>query len=692
MKANKQIYIFLAFAAVVVLYHFFGYIGHYGYDDLHYAKLANDFKNGMVDYSDHYSFRITIILLTAISYMLLGISDFASSLPSIFLTLAILFLVYDLIKEKGDKTIIIGLALTTLSNWFIFYSDKLMPDIYLAFSVFLVLYIIHQYRYKNKKNHVFVFSLLVGFALLFGFMTKGTIILILPLLVYYFIVDIFKKQHTRFWIYTIASGFVIFLLYFLIIWLLTGNLFQRFEAIVDNSYLNPCSYDKQPLAILFERIGYQFFQLIIYQGMATGFIFIIAYLIGKRSLKNFKMADSFSFWISSAFILLLSSNFMTISLTSYSPLCLDPRHYLFLIPVVAIPAAIILNDFIELKTYKISILAVTALVAVISFFIQKNIAVQLYIPLLLLLLIYLFIKSTRLSQNIFIALLMLVLSAKPFTMVQYAQKVNYTKQKKIFIRELLNSNDSTIIITNPVQKRLGDYYMKFAKNRACTIADYNEFKYDPADARTKILMLNWYTRYLSTMDYNDLPYYAKNISAKNKLLFQDKELNMSMYEMTDFSIPDQTGKLLLKSTNDFEKTARHWNQQNENLSHEIKYEGKASNQMSEYSSTFEYYIDSLDLTGINKIYINCNVYCYFKEPTSSNLVISIENKEGTYLWQGLDITKYIRAYSNWWPVTHEVSINKSELKENSKIKVYLWNKDQQLAFADNFKVVIYGYN
>ncbi|MGC9375948.1 MAG: hypothetical protein ACP5DQ_13045, partial [Bacteroidales bacterium] len=459
-------------------------------------------------------------------------------------------------------------------------------------------------------------------------------------------------------------------------------------AITTNSYLNLCSYDKQSIQILLKRITYEFFELIVYHGMAVGFIFVLAYLIEKKSLSCFRMIDSFSFWITSSIILLLSSNFMTISLTSYSPMCLDPRHYLFLIPVVAIPASIIINDYIETKANKRLIIVLTALVAIISVFLQGNSFI--HISLFLIVLAYLFVRINRLFQNIFIVALIIVLSIKPVSMIKYAHEVKYGKQKEIFKEMVLETNDSITVITNDVQKRLGNYYNNFNSNSLIKIMNYNEFKCDSSDYRTKVLFLNWYTRYLSGLDNHDLPYYAKNLSNKNELLYQDKELNIKIYEMKNFSSPKQQGYLLYHSLNDFENNISYWNQNEENISNNVYYKGEASIRVHEYSSTFEYPIDSLPLENVNQLFISCHVYCNFADKTNAKLVISIENSDGAYIWDGIEINKYIKAYSNWWPIKHEISVKESELKENSKIKVYLLNIDKKKAYIDNFEVEIFG--
>ncbi len=68
----------------MVLYHLVAYFGHYGYDYMQYAQLAKQIADGAftLDNGDHFSYRWTLLLPTALSYKLFGVSDFASALPS----------------------------------------------------------------------------------------------------------------------------------------------------------------------------------------------------------------------------------------------------------------------------------------------------------------------------------------------------------------------------------------------------------------------------------------------------------------------------------------------------------------------------------------------------------------------------------------------------------------------------------
>jgi hypothetical protein len=56
---------FLFLLIFVVFYHFFGFQGHYGWDDMEYARLAKQWADGAFDLStNHFTYRWTIVGLT----------------------------------------------------------------------------------------------------------------------------------------------------------------------------------------------------------------------------------------------------------------------------------------------------------------------------------------------------------------------------------------------------------------------------------------------------------------------------------------------------------------------------------------------------------------------------------------------------------------------------------------------------
>ena len=405
-----KISILLLFLAILVLFHKFGYIGHYGYDDLQYAKMANDIRQNTIDYEDHFFYRAPVVLPTALSYSIFGTTDFAPAIPPFATTVFMLIILFLILKDKNWKTILIAFSLTTFSTWFIFWADKLSADVYLTFSVFTSLAILHKYKYNSIKKPIFLYASLFATTLFIGFLAKETIILMLPLLLYVFIWDFVHKQDRKFWIYSILFGIALLITYFFINWLLTGNFFKRFDAIINNRYLNTCSYDQQSLKILLKRIVWDFLDMCVYQNIILGLVFVLAFLFQRNILTYFKLKDSFSFFFVSSVILLFSSNFMTISFTSYSPMCIDPRHYLFLIPIASIPAAMIITQFIEEKKRAVPIIIIMFGITVIAFFSANNLFSKFYLPLIILLCIYPFLKPEKIFQILFVAAFAIILS------------------------------------------------------------------------------------------------------------------------------------------------------------------------------------------------------------------------------------------------------------------------------------------
>lgn len=680
--------ILLIHILALILFHVFAYTGHFGYDDIHYADLANSLNHGAINFDDHASFRFPVLLFTAISYRIFGLNDFASSFPSMILAIGVVVMVFQVLKHKNLTTLIIGLSLTTFTPWFLFYSDKLMPDFYIVFAVVLSLFILYSFKFKSKKRNPALYALLLAFALLFGFMAKGTIVLVLPLFFYLFLIDMVKKRDVKFWLYFIGSGVLALVIYFFAIWLLTGDVAKRFHAIAQNSYINLCSYDKQPIAFLLRRLAYEFFDMMLYQFMLVGLLFVIAAFMHKGAKRYWYIDDSYSFFLVSALILFLSSNFMSISFTSYVPLCLDPRHYLFLVPLAAIPAAELIAGFIRNRKHAVSVLILMVLLAVLAFAFLRNTFWMLYFPLALLFILYLPVADKPIYRRIFLILFIAVLLIKPTSMVRSAQDYQYRKQRSVVFEHILNTTENCVVVTNDVQKRLGRYYAGFDDDGKVQFVNYEEFKPDSLDHRKLLLLMSYHTRTMTNQTIDDLPYYARNINPENPLVYENKRLGITIYELNNIELPEFTGTELLNSINDFENPVNYWGQSE--TTNRISANGKYSSITGLYSSTFALTIDSLAFRAFSQIVITASVNCYFEEKANCSLVVSLENAEGTYEWKGLNIEKEIKAYSHWWPIKYEHTMDTGGIKEQSLLKIYLLNQNENKVYIDDFNVKIVG--
>ena len=691
--SRKQIaYLILAahFLAVLI-YHQIGYLGHFGFDDLTYARLSEGLNHSVTDFSDHFSFRFPLIWLTALSYKILGVNDFASAIPSFLMTGLILGILFKILSPYGNKILLFGLSLVCFSQWVIFYSDKIMPDIYVAVAVLASLYFIYKEKFISPERSA-VNGFLLSFSFLFGFATKGTIVLFVPVLIILFLVDVFNKRQIKFWLYAGISMVGLLAIYLGYFWWLTGDPFTRFTVIADNSYLNFCSYDQQSITVLLKRVGYQFFDLIFTNNLLTGYLFLLGFLFRKDILDTFKMKTTFSFFYTVSILLLLSANFMSISFSSYVPMCLDIRHYLFIPPVVAIPAAIIIDKFISNKKIAPGILFVSFILAILSYGKPEMIFWTQYFPLFSLLLFWSFIKKEK-NNRIFAGLLILTLLLPAIRAIKYAHSIDFETQREVLQKEIFDQYDAAYIITNPVQAHLGNYYNGFSQSGDYTFLPYGKFDPDTLKDKKKLLFLNWYPRFLSNINYESLPYYVRNIDSQNKLKYDYKKLNIYLYELNEIRIPNASGKVLLESKHDFESTTpEYWNEDLESRTKSIKHTGDYAQQSGEYSTTFIAELKNFTEDNTVELNIQAKAFTYWNQATKAQLVVSISDENGKdYFWKGKDIQTSIQAYSNWWPIEFSTEVSLKNIPSNAILKIFIWNKEKSEAYVDDFTVEIRGF-
>ncbi len=675
-----KLLILLGFVGVLTLHHFFGYLGHFGYDDLHYAKLANDLSNGIFNAEDHFSFRITLIGLTSLSYQIFGINDFASALPALLVTIGSLLFIFFILKKEKPAIITIGLALFSLSSWTLFYSDKLMPDSFVAFFSLSAVFFVYQFKFRKSSISSGWYAFAAAFSLFLGFNTKGTIILLLPLFMYFILTDLLHKRHFRFWIYFSLST-ILLIGFYLAFWqIYAGQALVRFQSIFQNSYLNLCSYSEQPFLFTLKRISYEFVLLLIKQSMLVPFIFLFAMPRKLFNRRFFLQPDKASFFTGSAVVLLLSSNFMSISATSYSPMCLDPRHYLFLVPVAAIAAALALRGLFREEKAPLRLILITLVIFGISVLMKYEISWTLYFPLLIALLIWFVFNKSKWKTIRFSCLLLVALLIAPIKMVVYARKINFSKQERIVKEQLLSKTEPCIVITDHVQKNIAKYLTGFKDDSVCKFYTYSEF--EPADTVSGVpvfLLKNWYTRYLSNVTKQILPFYAQEKQA-GEVVFEDSVLNIQLFRIEEFREPD----VVFQSTNNFESANSVWSGFQKDEQH--VYSGSFSSRVGEYSSTIAIKLDSLGLENLHQLIIESAFYINMIDDADPSIVISVEREEEHSLWKGISFKNQIKSFGNWMPVYINEQIDLDKIKSGSVLKIYIFNPEQAEMYLDDFAV------
>lgn len=650
---------------------------------MEYARAAANLANGGFDSGNHYSFRLTLVGLTALSYKLFGINDWASAFPALLFSIGTLVLIYNILKDENWPVFTIGLALFSLNNWTFFYSDKLMPDVAVTFFAFLLCYVVYAFRYVSPKMPAIGYSFFAALALFLCFNSKETVVLLVPLVVWLIVTDWFQKQHRKFWLQFIGFNVVFLAGYLIVCQLAFGNATTRISSIVANSYLNSCSYDQQPFAETLKRITFGLAKLFLIQDMLLGFLVVLVGLFFVSTRQLLKLADRKSFFIVSSVILMLSANFMSISVTSYIPMCPDPRHYLFIIPVVTVAAALTVKDYLNVSGFRLGVFVLVLMAFSFTLYFKSVTGYRLYLPISIAIGCVLFMKNQVQRQWIFALLLVVALLFQPAEMIAYAHDVNYHRQKEIVLKELINKHQTCVVVTDEVQKRLGNYYSTFSEKSPCRFISYAEadtFHFQK-NVR-KILLNNWYTRYLCGMDDQDMPYYA--VTAKNPV-FTDKKLNLSIYELNSFD----NKKRIFSAENDFESEKQHW-AESSTKSDAQAYSGSFSEKIGEFSAGCTIALDSLLSDSIQQIMVAPKLKLFAVNNPECNLVISMDSAGNQYFWKGYDLSKYVKSKTSWWSASLNEIINRSKLRKNSLMKIYIWNNKKNEIFIDDFIIEVFS--
>jgi hypothetical protein len=675
--------VILAHLLVILLYHNLVYIGHYGYDDMEYAKAAVDLLNGEPDFSNHFSHRVSVTFPTAVAFVLFGINDTGAALPALIFSFLIAFMLASLLWRKGPITLSIGLSLALLPQWFLFYTDKLMPDMAVACFIFAGV-VFYWWGIKSFGKRKFALGAAFSLSLLLGFLAKGTIVLALPWVAVIFVIDLFRKREKSFWLAAVGSGVLFLGVYFLATWWLTGSFSSRFTAIAGNAYVNACSYAELPSKFLFDRVTKGFWEMGIKYGLFPGMIFLVAGLIGK----NFKLiGENYSllqYSLLTGSIFLLSANFMTISPTYYNPMCLDVRHYLFLTPILALPSAIVFSKYISEGRYIVALPVLSVALTLLAYQIDYKEFEKLWLPLAGVIILGFVPLIRRKASFLFPLLTFVVMLILPWEMFSFSEQLKYREQREWTLSQLEKIESGSTIYTSPVQERLTRFYLGFDSSEI-KIRRYSDLENATDTSDQNYLLFNPYTLQLSGLNKDQLPYTALYATETSRLVERDEKTGMELYKINEVISPRSQGTSIVSFHEDFESIAS-----SEFEFNEANYQERARRsayKLEEYSGTLRMPFDSISALAKNQAFVLIDLDTYAEDESTVRIVVSIE-KDGKVLFRD---DKYpIRKgfiFGAWNPVKADVRL--PLIKEKGcELLVYIWNPEGDTVNIDNLHLSI----
>ena len=369
-------------------------------------------------------------------------------------------------------------------------------------------------------------------------------------------------------------------------------------------------------------------------------------------------------------------------------MCIDFRHYLFLVPPTAIGAAMVLGNLKKWQEYKFQLLLLLLIPLIFSFQQHAPSFILIYLPSFAILMIFSFFKSNQIKAALFSLLLIGSFLIKPLEMVSNARKNKYPKQVKLIKEQLIEKEDKAVILTDHVQARIGNYLSGFSeKVRFIPYAKVNQ----AIGENHKFLLINPYTEFFSLLTTDDYPFFVKHAFSEDSIIFESQSPDLKVFRLNRIVAPSFNGELLLESFNkDFKPKKPYWDQK-ENSVQVDSSSGNSYYKVGEYSATFRYPLDSLKPDSAKNLYFQAELKTKFFDSTEAVLVFDIKSGDDSYFWKGFAVQKFQKTTNHWWTVKFDESIAYSAIKPNSVLSIYLWNVDQKETYIDDFKIKVIAF-
>lgn len=496
----------MSFIYGIHFYYFHG--GYFGFDDIEYCRLADSLLKGNFTHDSLYAHRYAGFALLAFNYSVFGVTDFANFLTG-FLQLCIIVSLYLwAVKDLPINSCLIGALFLIFAPMHLMYVEKPMPDI----TIELGFFICFLSYYSEKFNLNLVSKSFTWFAIgvILIFFSKETFLIFYPFFLILMLSDIFNKRHQYFWKKVLIILSVFGLIYLLYSYIILGDFFARVHHIFAGQYISACSYDSLPFSATLERIGFQLWNELI----RNLFLIPLCFLPMIWASKNSK----FRFIAVSFISLLLLSNFMSISYTSYAPLCPDPRHVMYVLPIGALLIAFGITN-LSVSSNKLVVISLVSVILLLSLsvFKQYENTWLFYLPLMGSILLGFKAQIRWAFVLMFIAWISVFVQNS-----LYNKKVNYKEQKQLNISVIDKIGGFKYIITDRVNHDYGLLHSRFDTTKV-RFLDYKAL--DTLTLKPdapQYLIINGMTSYFSNTSWESLPEFARTAHEKLPKIYENK--------------------------------------------------------------------------------------------------------------------------------------------------------------------------
>jgi len=303
----------------VLLWLFFD--GFYFYDDIYYVRKAVELLQGKLHLHYLMDHRVGLYVPVAFFIALGGMHEWTVLAYPVICV----FLLCVLLWRYNSWGWVAVLFLIT--DYYVFYfAAKLYPDTVLMLWVSVACMALERRSGGSKP------ALIMVGALFIAFLTKETVIWLLPALLWILAQDLLRRQHLLFWRYACLLGGVLLALYFGYYAWRWGHPFYRF-LLIQAEHSPNCgafSYYDKPWIYTLRRITYQPLLMFVGADMWTAIAGALLAVVMEWRRKR-----ALSVWSISFLGMLCMFWFFTTSFRYYNPITLHARMVLPLVPLAA---------------------------------------------------------------------------------------------------------------------------------------------------------------------------------------------------------------------------------------------------------------------------------------------------------------------------------------------------------------------
>ncbi|WP_026462904.1 hypothetical protein [Adhaeribacter aquaticus] len=451
-------YIWLLFICLFSLFYFFAeHEGLYFYDDYTYSSYAHKLtiKNFAFDGSP-FCHRFLVFFPTAVFYILFGVNAYTTTLWPLLCTLGFYLAIWLTFHKNYPSATSWMLVLSGLYYFVLNTINYLYPDNIALFFTTVSLLLLYETRQQLPVRKAILLGAFFALLNLLNFLTKETILYLIPLYITVFLYDCYNRNKLVFWITAGTSGILLLICYLLFYKYYTGHSFLRIHDIEAYSERLKLEYLANFKYSIIPRLTYQPLLFFVASGLAVPFTFAATIIFTEYKISLSNLQNPVSFWFLALITMLLSIWFGSVSFDHYKPMSLLPRMFHPLLPTFCIVAGLAIVKSWHRPITHLFLAGVFATCTVVAPDTMKI----MYGPLTLFFGINYF-STFKLSISAGILFCTIILSIRPMYFIWKPTVSNYFEQERIIQKHLNHKTGTYLVITDWVLTLANPFFYGF---------------------------------------------------------------------------------------------------------------------------------------------------------------------------------------------------------------------------------------